>query len=169
MSCSKRGEEASCTYANPEKLGGHKRDCGYRDSEAQLRLQSLEKMVTSLIQTNEESFESRSNKTSFQNMTGDGIPDHASVNSSPQTSELSSEGHLNMKPPEKVYVNATHWTAILENVGRPHSRRDLQCPTNVPRSEKFKKSWSTRRTIARIHHPQQSLGILTLYLAQLSH
>ena len=125
MNCSKRGEDASCTYSNPEKLGRDKRDCGYRDSEAQLRLQRLEKMVANLIQTNQVSSESRSDKTPFHNETGDGTSDYASVHSSPQTSELSSEGHTNMKPPEKVYVNGTHWTAILENVGRPRSRRHL--------------------------------------------
>ena len=169
MSCSKRGEHASCTYSNPEKLGRDGRDKRDRDSEAQLRLQRLEKMVTSLIQTNEESPENRSDKTLFHNKTGDEIPDQASVHSSPQSSELSSEGHLNMKPPEKVYVNATHWTAILEHVGRPRSRRDFQCPANVHRSEKFKTLWSTRRTIARIHQPQLPPGILTLHLAQISH
>ena len=125
MSCSKRGEEASCIYSSPERPGRDKRDCGHRESEAQLRLQRLEKMVTSLIQTNEESSERRSDKTLFHDKTGDGIPNHASLHSSPQISELSSEGHRNVKPPEKVYVNATHWTAILENVGCPRSRRDL--------------------------------------------
>ena len=129
MSCSKRGEDNSCTYSNPEKLGRDKRDCGYRDSEAQLRLQRLEKMVTSLIQTNEKSTENRSDKTSFHNKTDDEISDHASVHRSPQTSESASEGVLNMKPPETVYVNATHWTAILKNVGRLRSRRDIQCPS----------------------------------------
>ena len=132
MSCSKRGEDASCTYSNPERLVHDTRDCGHRNSEAQLRLQRLEKMITSLIKTNEVSSDSRSEKTSFHNKTGDGISDHASLHSSPQTSELSSEGHLNMKPPEKVYVNATHWTAILENVGSRRSRRmNLQRRANV--------------------------------------
>lgn len=82
-------------------------------------------MVTSLIQMNKESSESGSDKTSFHIKTGDGIPDHESVHSSPQTSDLSVEGQMSMKPSEKVYVNATHWTAILENVGRPRSGRDL--------------------------------------------
>ena len=169
MSCSKRGEDASCTYSNPEGLGRDKRDCGYRDSEAQLRLQRLEKMVTSLIQTNNESFESRTDRTSFHIKTGDGISDHESFNSSPQTSEMSSEGHMSMKPSEKVYVNATHWTAILENVGHSCLRRDLQCPANVHRSEKFKTLWSRRRTIASINQSQLPLGTLTWYSAQLSH
>ena len=131
MSCSKRGEDASCTYSNPERLGHDTRDCGHRNSGAQLRLQRLEQMITSLIKTNQVSSESRSDKTSFYNETSDGISDHASVHSSPQTSELSSEGHLSMKPQEKVYVNATHWTAILENVGSRRSRRifnaELMC------------------------------------------
>ena len=169
MSCSKRGEDASCAYSNPERLGRDKRDCGYGDSEAQLRLQRLEEMVTGLIQVNEESSESRSDKASFHNKTGNGIPNHTSIHSSPQTSELSPEGHLNMKPPEKVYVNATHWTAILEHVGCPCSRRDLQSPANVHRSEKFKTLWSMRRTIARIYQPQLPPVILTLHLAQISH
>ena len=118
-------------------------------------------MVTSLIQMNKESSESGCDKTSFHIKTGDGNSDHDSVNSSRQISELSFEGHLSMKPSEKVYVNATHWTAILENVGRSCSRRDLQCPANVHRFEKFKTLWSKSRTIASINQSQLPLGTLT--------
>ena len=76
MSCSKRGEEASCTYSNIEKPGRDRRDCGYRDSEAQLRLQKLEDMVTSLVRANEESPNSHSDRMSLNNFTSDRTPDN---------------------------------------------------------------------------------------------
>ncbi len=112
---------ASCTYSNADKLGPDRRDCGYRDSEAQLRLQKLEEMVTSLMETNKDGFESHSDKTSPHTGTGDQNFDDASAHSLPQVSESSLRGHLNSKGSEKEYVNATHWTTILENVGIPHT------------------------------------------------
>ena len=116
---------ASCTYTNSDKLGFDGRDGGYRDSEAQLRLQKLEEMVTSLMETNKDGFESHRDKASLRNRTGDQNFDDASAYSSPQTSESSLRGPLNVKGPEKEYVNATHWTTILENVGSPHARQSF--------------------------------------------
>ena len=125
-----------------------RRNCGYRDSEAQIRLQKLEEMVTSLIQTNKEGSESRSDKTSHDG-TSDHILDNASIHSSPQISDLSSRGYLSMNVPEKEYVNATHWTAILENVRSHLPRRSLQPPADVVRFETSKVSWSTSPMTAR--------------------
>ena len=119
VSCSKREDEASCTYSNNEKLGHDSRKCNNKDSEAQFRLQKLEKMVSSLIQKNEEGSESCSNNTSRHNGTSGSNFDDASSDSSPQSSEPSSRRTLNLNVPEKGYVNATHWTAILDNVGGP--------------------------------------------------
>lgn len=101
------------------------RDCGYRDSEAQLRLQRLEEMVTNLIQTNEKSSKSLSEKRSSHSGTGDSTLEDVIIYSSRPISESSSEADLNNKPSEKAYVNATHWTKILENVGRSRPLREV--------------------------------------------
>lgn len=138
MSCSKKGEEVSCTYSDPESLGRDARDCGYRDSEAQLRLQRLEEMVTNLIQMNEKSSKNLSDKRSSHSGTGDSTLEDIIIYSPRQISESSSEADLNNKPSEKAYVNATHWTKILENVGRYRPKRSLQRLADVLRSEKSK-------------------------------
>lgn len=138
MSCSKKGEEVSYTYSDPESLGRDGRDCGYRDSEAQLRLQRLEEMVTNLIQMNEKSSKNLSDKRSSHSGTGDSTLEDIIIYSPRQISESSSEADLNNKPSEKAYVNATHWTKILENVGRSRPKRSLQRLADVLRSEKSK-------------------------------
>lgn len=168
MSCSNKGEEASCTYSNSENLGRDGRDCGYRDSEAQLRLQRLEEMVTNLIQRNEESPESISDKRSRLNGTGDSTLEDVIIYSPRQLSDSSSEGDLNNKHSEKAYVNATHWTKILENVGRSRPERSLQRLADVPRFGKSKMFWNTSRRKARPYRPPLARTILTSHSAQLS-
>ena len=138
MSCIKRGEGASCTYSNTDRVGRERSDHGDRDSEAQLRLQKLENMVTNLIQTNKDRFESRSDKAASHSGMSDQNLDDISDYSSPQTSVSSTRAHPSMNGTEKEYVNATHWTAILENVGAPQARRSLTCLTERCRSEKSK-------------------------------
>lgn len=166
MSCSKKGEEASCTYTDPESLGRDVRDCGYRDSEAQLRLQRLEEMVTNLIQTNEKSSKSLSEKRSSHSGTGDSTPEDVIIYSPRPISESSSEADLNNKPSEKAYVNATHWTKILENVGRSRPpKRSLQRLADVLRYEKSKMFWNTSRRRARLYRPPPAQTTLTLYSA----
>ena len=162
MSCSKRGEEPSCTYSNVEKPGRDRRDCGYRDSEAQLRLQKLEDMVTSLVRANEESPNSHSDRMSLHNGTSDRTPDNASIYSSPQTSESASNGNPSMKSSEMIYVNATHWTTILDNVGSPRNQRSLERLADTPRFEKSKTFWNTSRKIAKTHRPWLPPAIPTL-------
>ena len=163
MSCSKRGDEASCTYSNAEKSARDRRDCGYKDSEAQLRLQRLEQMVTGLIQTNKAWSGGRNDNKILPNGPDNQMYDDISVDSSPQTSESSSKGRLNMNTSEKEYVNTTHWTTILENVSRPGLKKDIQRFINLARSEKSKTFWNTSRTIARTYQPRLLLNISILY------
>ena len=125
MSCSKRRDEGSCIYSDAEKPVRDRRDRGYRDSEAQLRLQRLEDMVTSLIQTDKDWSETRSDKAPLENGTDNQKRDEASIHSSPQLSEPSSSAHPYMKVSARGYVSATHWTTILENVGGPRPKSRL--------------------------------------------
>ncbi|KAF6241377.1 hypothetical protein HO173_000087 [Letharia columbiana] len=116
VSCSKRGDETSCAYSNGATNGRDRRGGEARDSEAQLRLQKLEEMVTSLMRTTKEDSEILRNEMSPQAV----IADQRFNNLPPPTSDSSPEAQLNMNGPERSYVNATHWTAILENI------RDIQ-------------------------------------------
>ena len=138
MSCLKREDGQSCTYSSAERLGRERSDYGDRDSEAQLRLQKLEEMVTSLIQTNKEGSESRSDKVSSHSGMGDQDRDDVSDYRSPQPSVSSMRTHLSINGTEKEYVNNTHWTAILENVSCPHARRKVPCLADLCRSETSK-------------------------------
>ena len=89
---------------------------GSRDSEAQFRLQKLEEMVTSLMQTNKEALESRSDKTSLHNGTDAQSVNEPCFYSSSKISEFSSGERQNNNSSEKSYVSATHWTKILDDV-----------------------------------------------------
>ena len=70
-------------------------------------------MVTSLMQTTKGGSESRSDKTTPQVV----IADQSSNDISPPTPYFSPEAQSNLNTSETSYVNATHWTKILENVG----------------------------------------------------
>ena len=111
-----------CTYSSAERLGSERSDYSARDAEARLRLQKLEDLVTRLIQTNKEGYEIRGDKKSSHNGMRDQNLDDVSDYSSPQTSVSSVRAHSSVNGTEKEYVNATHWTAILENVSGPQAR-----------------------------------------------
>ena len=115
MTCSKRGDETSCTYYTGGANGRDRRGKEYRDSEAQLRLQKLEEMITSLIQTTKEDSEVPRNRMPLQAANAD----QPFNNLLPTVSDLSPEIQLNTNVSERNYVSATHWTAILENVCVP--------------------------------------------------
>ena len=83
-----------------------------RDSEAQLRLQKLEEMVTSLMRTTKDDPKIHGENVS----TNVSIADQCFDELSPPTSDSSQEAYLNSKLSERTYVSATHWTAILKNV-----------------------------------------------------
>lgn len=86
-----------------------------RDSEAQLRLQKLEEMVTSLMRIIKEDSESRRDKMSLQV----GNSNQHLDNPSTTGSDLSPDLQLNTNISEREYISTTHWTAILENVCVP--------------------------------------------------
>ena len=92
-------------------MGRETRRGELRDSEAQLRLQKLEEMVTSLMRTTR-----KDTKNLGENMTTHiSIADQCFDELSPPTS-VSSEEALDSNLLGKTYVSATHWTAILKNV-----------------------------------------------------
>lgn len=124
-------------------------------------------MVTNLIQTNEESSGSLSDKRSSHNGTGDSTLEDVNIYSPRQISESSLEGDLNNKPSEKAYVNATHWTKILENVGLSRPKRSPQRLADVLRSEKSKMFWNTSRRRVRLLLPPARTTLM-LYSAQLN-
>ena len=117
MSCSKRGDGTSCTYSTGGANGVDRLGEESRDSEAQLRLQKLEEMVTSLMRTTKEDSEARHNKMSISVANAD----QHFKNLSATASNLSPETQLNTNVSGRTYVSATHWTAILENVPVPSS------------------------------------------------
>ena len=119
-SCSKRGEAGSCNYISGGRNGHERPDGGgSKSSEAQLRLQRLEEMVTSLMQIPDIS-------------NGHVLAHHASVaqrlnglsvHGKQRAFETSAEGHLDIHGSETNYLGATHWAAILENVSIPAENR----------------------------------------------
>lgn len=117
VSCSKRGDEASCAYSHGGATAYDRREGGYRDTEAQLRLQKLEEMVTSLMPTTKEDSHNRRDNGPLHHEIDDQRLSGASIYSSPPTSGSSSGWSPNVNSSERAYVSATHWTTILENVG----------------------------------------------------
>lgn len=122
MSCSRRGEETACAYSNGCAHGRDRRGENPRDSEAQRRLQKLEEMVTGLMRATKEDLESRRDKTSPQVA----MADQGFNNPSPPISDSTPEAQLNIIVPDRDYVSATHWTAILDNVCLPHGKKIFQ-------------------------------------------
>ena len=69
-------------------------------------------MVTSIMRATKEDLESRRDRTSPQVA----MADQDFNNLSPPISNSTPEARLNIIVPERDYVSATHWTAILDNV-----------------------------------------------------
>ena len=115
--CSKKGHAASCSYSSGWRNRGDRRDAASKASEAQLRLQKLEQMVNSLMQTTKEGFEGRTEKASFHNATIDRRLEGLSIQNPPKSLETSSGGRLDVNGSETNYLGATHWATVLENVG----------------------------------------------------
>ena len=90
-------------------------------SEAQLRLQKLEQLVTSLIQTTRD-VDDRTEKISHHAATVDQRLGDLSFQSSPEASKNSS-GYLDIHESETHYLGVTHWKTILENVSQSSGRR----------------------------------------------
>ncbi|KIX05352.1 uncharacterized protein Z518_06224 [Rhinocladiella mackenziei CBS 650.93] len=114
---------AGTTSTSNECSGLHH---GPKISEAQIRLQKLEEMVTLLMQMNKGSA-SKENQTttSYEDhitptttMGGQGVAAAAlpSVKSPVLGSHKGLDGHLDTRSAETQYIGATHWTAILEHI-----------------------------------------------------
>lgn len=131
ISCSKRGDAVSCNYSNGGRAGRDKYDGESRASEAQLRLQKLEEMVTSLMQTNEQDSEHHSEKKSPQHVRIDQRLRELSVHNPPKISETSLRGHLDVHGSETNYLDATHWVTILKNVSVFSGRRSFRYTAQV--------------------------------------
>lgn len=109
MSCSKRGEAASCTFAQSTSKDDETREDVSRSSEVQLRLQQLERMVTGLMQS-----------SAMNPEVQESTVDDSMIDLEPTSSKISQtppKGQPNGNITESDYAGATHWTAILENVG----------------------------------------------------
>lgn len=104
-SCTKRGEQSACTYAQHAPAVRCRRDEAPKSSEAQLRLHKLEEMVTALMGSNKPASSSRSETLSIRALTTPGIGNMC-------------PGHLDVSVLEPTYIGATHWESILENVRR---------------------------------------------------
>ena len=130
-SCTKRGDTTSCSYS----MGSHTRrdrpDGGSKASEAQLRLQKLEEMVTGLMQTSQKVPESIGDQRSRSNATVDQRLEDLSVHTSPENPETSIRGHLDYHGSETNYLGATHWATILENVAVSTNRLGLRYQANL--------------------------------------
>ena len=116
--CSKRADaSSSCNYSKSSKDGGStpNRAPASTRTEAQLRLQKLEEMVTGLMQASPPSstdISSLNNSTVDQRMKDMSI----SLQSLPKDSVSPSNGHLDSNGLERNYQGATHWTTILANI-----------------------------------------------------
>lgn len=111
MGCLKRGDETSCVYSNGGAIGRDRRGEESRDSEAQLRLQKLEEMVTSLMRSTKGDSDSNRDK-----MAPSGATAAQGYGVALPSSDISPEALLNINVSERNHVNPTHWTKILENV-----------------------------------------------------
>lgn len=117
----KRGDGTPCTYAGPPK-DARNRHVESKGSEAQVRLQKLEEMVTSLMQHTKDQNEHRGNLLADLAMTPPEIIDlslkpspHNSSNEVPRTSSTTT-GHLDDNDSGTRYLGATNWTTVLQNV-----------------------------------------------------
>ncbi|KAG9236062.1 fungal-specific transcription factor domain-containing protein [Amylocarpus encephaloides] len=120
--CTRRGESdaAACTYSNTTSRSTNRYHTGApRSSEAHLRLQRLEEMVTNLIQNSKDNSSLGSIPSPGRASTG---PSSGPLN---ETQELIEEpekrlGRLDVHGSESMFIGPTHWTALLDNI------RDIQ-------------------------------------------
>lgn len=117
LACSKRGDAALCRYVNGNYQGSGAHDGGLRVSEAQLRLQNLEEMVTTLMKRAQDGVTGRNEESSPKSAPNDMISSWTSANNSLQGIEMSSNGRLDVNGSRATYLGATHWETVLQNVG----------------------------------------------------
>jgi hypothetical protein len=163
ISCSKRGDAASCSYSNGGRNRRDRSDGGSRASEAQIRLQKLEEMVTSLMQTTKEDSENCSGKRSSQNVTVNQRSRELSNHSSPENAETRLEGHLDVRGSETNYLDATHWVTLLQNVCVSSCRKASDTQLTFSRFKIFKASLNLTLMIMRKHYHPHFRMVLILY------
>lgn len=116
--CYKRGRasSASCNYVrNCEEGSTSNRALTSTKTEAQLRLQKLEEMVTGFMQT--DSPNSTATVSANSTMVDQRMEElSVSFQSSPRDTEPVSNGYLDRNGVERNYQGATHWTTILKNI-----------------------------------------------------
>lgn len=124
-SCSKRGEESSCSYRREPNTARTKNVPSGNTSQAQERLQQLEGLVMQLMQSGTPS-NVVSVPASLRPMRCAELGVQASSNSPTRDSGRTLEkdfkaigGLLTADGSEPSYVGATHWAAILDNVQHP--------------------------------------------------
>ncbi|KIW63072.1 hypothetical protein PV04_09950 [Phialophora macrospora] len=104
--CVKRGNEAQCTYG---KVSSAKAlDAAAKSAKrgrAQERLGRLEQLVMQMVDT--------SNGAHPSHESDDGAGDR---DSTPVSTGIANDGHLQYGSVESRYVGSTHWSAILENI-----------------------------------------------------
>lgn len=105
-SCAKKGHAASCSY------GHERRNDGTKPSEAHLRLQKLEEMVTRFMQNTD------SDKAAVTEPCNPSVEQSSCSTVVTGTSTLSTDvgGGSDYEGAAKSYHGATHWATVLENV-----------------------------------------------------
>lgn len=96
---------------------GTRRD--FKTSEAQIRLQKLENMVTGLLDSSGKEFDADKDRASCTNSMADEQFKSLFVRASPRKYHAPVKGHLDYDGSEVNYLGATHWATILENVHGP--------------------------------------------------
>jgi len=138
--CTKNGIESSCNYSRHASNVHERSEVGLRSSEAHLRLQKLEEMVTSLMQKTVDCSNGLSSEKSISNTTIEHSISTLSVEGSPRPVIWKSNS-------QHDYQGGTHWSTILENV-RAILRKSLFALLNRSRFEIFKAcSTLTPRTL----------------------
>jgi hypothetical protein len=114
--CQKRDESSKCTYSTGVASSGRKRDAEQSKSEVQTRLQKLEQMVSSLMQSGNNAKEtiSLSGSESGSDIYGD--VGRLSVQESPNASTSSTDTSNASNHTYQGYAGATNWVAILEDI-----------------------------------------------------
>lgn len=116
MACSKRGDTTACCYDDDSLSARDRQEGSYKTSEAQLRLQKLEAIVTSLMQTPGGGSSSASSSDVFSHPS---VQSSTSQSSTEEVSKAPPTGHLDAWGSQINYVGGTHWATVLENVSTP--------------------------------------------------
>lgn len=87
-----------------------------RTSEAQIRLQKLEDMVTGLLESSGKELNADDDRKSCTYGTADKQSRNPAVRASSREYQSPVKGHLDYDGSEVNYLGATHWATVLENV-----------------------------------------------------